>query len=233
MSRAAGGRPEHGIRLPAEPGGSADEPAGYRAPPGRPDPATPDGHPARSAPEGTGPVVSPARGIPRTLAEIADRIALRELVDTYAHAVDHRLPDLFSTLFHPGGRLIVPHPAGGSRPPIVLEGHHGWEHAFAAVAPFAVTSHFVGNHLVRLEGDSATARTSCLVHEIYRPATGAARMQLRLISYADTCVRHEGRWLFRTRALHVDWHDDRALGAPRNPFRETGTGVRSGKERQR
>jgi hypothetical protein len=169
----------------------------------------------------------------QTLRELVDRVALRELVDAYAHAVDRRRPDLFAGLFHQDGRLIVPHPGGDGHKPIVLDGRQGWEHAFAAVAPFTVTSHFVGNHLVRLAGDSATAETYCLAHEVYGPQDGADRMQVRLIRYADTCVRHRGRWLFRTRELHVDWHDDRALGAPRDRLRRTGSGVRPGKEQQR
>jgi hypothetical protein len=164
------------------------------------------------------------------LRELVDRISLRELVDAYAQAVDRCRPDLLEQLFLEDGQLIVPHPAGDGRKPIVLDGRHGWERAFAAVAPFTVTGHFVGNHLVRLAGDSATAETYCLAHEVYEPRGETARMQLRLIRYTDTCVRHRGRWLFRTRELHVDWHDDHALGAPRDLFRQTGSGGRRGME---
>jgi SnoaL-like domain len=150
--------------------------------------------------------------------EAADRLALRELVDTYAHAVDHRLPDLFAGLFHESGQLVLNHPTDPERPPVVFDGARGWEHAFAAVVPFTVTTHFVGNHLVRLDGDYATGSTCCLVHEVYDSADGP-RMQLRMARYADTYTRHKGRWVFRTRILQFDWHDDRALGAARDPYR--------------
>lgn len=165
------------------------------------------------------------------LRELADRIALRELVDSYAHAVDRRLPQLFATLFHEDGQLLITHPAGGDRAPLVLDGRHGWDRAFTAVAPFTVTSHFVGNHLVRLAGDRASGETYCLAHEIYQ-AEHVLRMQLRLVRYADTYVRHAGQWLFRTRLLHFDWHDDRALGAPGDPFRGMGAGLAFGREAQ-
>lgn len=211
------GRHAGGDRPVDEPGGgrSAEEPAGLllRESAGR-------GAPGEDADR-------------QALRELVDRIALRELVDAYAHAVDRRRPDLLAELFHEDGQLIVPHPAGGGRGPIVLDGRHGWEHAFAAVAPFSVTGHFVGNHLVRLAGDRATAETYCLAHEVYQPRDETARMQLRLIRYTDTCARHRGRWLFRTRELQIDWHDDRALGAPRDLFRQTGPGGWREKEQQR
>lgn len=168
---------------------------------------------------------------PDPLSELADRLALRELVDIYAHAIDHRLPDLFATLFHEDGQLVLPHPAGAGRPPVVLDGRQGWQDAFAAVKPFTVTSHFVGNHLVRLDGHRATGTTYCLVHEIYDTAD-APRMQLRMAHYTDIYVRHDDRWLFRTRTVRMDWHDDRALGAPRNPYRKPASAATDGKEPQ-
>lgn len=168
---------------------------------------------------------------PSPLTDVADRLALRELVDTYAYAIDHRLPDLFATLFHEDGRLVLPHPAGTGRPPVVFGGRQGWERAFTAVAPFTATSHFVGNHLVRLDGDSATGSTYCLVHEIYETADGQ-RMQQRMAHYTDVCTRIDGRWLFLTRTLRIDWHDDRVLGPPRNPYRKPDSARTAGKEPQ-
>jgi len=153
-------------------------------------------------------------------ADPADRVALRELVDLYAYAVDRREPQLFATLFTEDGRLVV-HPAAGGEP-LLLDGRNGWTDAFQIVAPFTVTSHFVGNHLVRTAGDQAGGETYCLVHEIYQAGDGP-RIQLRLVRYADVYARRGGRWLFQTRELRFDWHDDRPLGPARDPFQETGT----------
>lgn len=154
-------------------------------------------------------------------AGLADRVALRELVDLYAYAVDRREPRLFATLFTEDGELVVNPATGGE--PFVLDGRDGWARAFTVVAPFTVTGHFVGNHLVRTAGDRARGETYCLVHEVYQ-AAGGPRIQLRFVRYADAYVRHDGRWLFRSRILHFDWHDDRVLGPARDPHRETGAG---------
>ena len=153
-------------------------------------------------------------------ADLADRVALRELVDLYAYAVDRRRPDLFATLFPADGELVVTSATGGE--PLVLNGRDGWARAFTVVAPFTVTGHFVGNHLVRTAGDRAGGEAYCLVHEIYQ-AGDSPRIQLRFVRYADAYVRRGGRWLFQTRVLHFDWHDDRALGPARDLYRETGT----------
>jgi hypothetical protein len=154
-------------------------------------------------------------------ADLADRVALRELVDLYAYSIDRRQPRLFATLFPPDGQLIVTGRAGTR--PLVLDGRDGWVRAFTVVAPFTVTSHFVGNHLVRTTGDQAGGETYCLVHEVYR-GDGDPRIQVRLVRYEDAYVRRGGRWLFQTRVLRIDWHDDRVLGPARDPYRETGAG---------
>jgi hypothetical protein len=149
-------------------------------------------------------------------SEAADRIALRALVDSYAHVLDNRLRTRFATLFCEDGRLVLPHPAGRDRPQFVFDGRDGWARAFAVLAPFDTTVHFVGNHLVSIEEDAATGETYCLAHELYDRG-GTRRMTVRSVRYLDSYRRIAGRWFFRVRELVVDWVDDRALTAPPTP----------------
>lgn len=98
----------------------------------------------------------------------------------------------------------------------MLDGRDGWARALAVLEPCRVTTHFVGNHLVRLAGDSATGETYCLAHEIY-PADGPDRMRVRSIRYRDTYRRTNGSWLFARRELTIDWTEDRVLRSPSGP----------------
>ncbi|MFE5564666.1 nuclear transport factor 2 family protein [Amycolatopsis japonica] len=143
-------------------------------------------------------------------ADLQDRIALRALVDSYAHAVDRWLVELFASLFCPDGQLVVPHPAGGDHGVIVFDGRDGWSRAFSALAPCSATTHFVGNHLVSLDGNQATGETYCLAHELVEE-DGTTSMLVRAIRYADAYVRSGDKWLFRSRELTIDWQDSRLV----------------------
>ncbi|ELP66522.1 nuclear transport factor 2 family protein [Streptomyces turgidiscabies] len=147
---------------------------------------------------------------------LRDRMDLRQLVDTYAYALDRRMTELFASLFGEGGQLVLMRPPGSLRAPYVLDGRDGWAKALAVLDPCRVTTHFVGNHLVRLAGDSATGETYCLAHEIY-PADGADRIRVRSIRYHDSYRRTNGSWLFARRELTIDWTEDRDLCYPSGP----------------
>ncbi|MDX3613222.1 nuclear transport factor 2 family protein [Streptomyces europaeiscabiei] len=145
--------------------------------------------------------------------EVRDRLDLRRLVDTYASALDRRSTELFASLFDEDGELVLNRPSGTGRPPRVFDGRDGWASALSVLESCVVTTHFVGNHTVRLAGDSATGETYCLAHEI-RPAEAVHRLRVRSIRYQDSYRRTAGRWRFARRILTVDWTEDRVLVSP-------------------
>lgn len=156
---------------------------------------------------------APDRPPENNCQDLRDRLDLRQLVDTYAYALDRRMAALFGSLFGAGGELVLVR-AGGHD--LVFDGRDGWARALAVLEPCRVTTHFVGNHLVRLAGDSATGETYCLAHEVY-PGDGADRMRVRSIRYRDSYRRTEGSWLFTRRELIIDWTEDRVLRSPAGP----------------
>lgn len=145
--------------------------------------------------------------------DVRDRLDLRRLVDTYASALDRRNTKLFASLFDEDGQLVLNPPAGTGRPPRVFDGRDGWASVLSVLEPCVVTAHFVGNHTVRLSGDSASGETYCLAHEIY-PADAARRLRVRSIRYQDSYRRTAGAWRFARRELTVDWTEDRVLTPP-------------------
>ncbi|GHE50765.1 nuclear transport factor 2 family protein [Streptomyces capitiformicae] len=148
--------------------------------------------------------------------DVRDRLDLRRLVDTYACALDRRMTDLFASLFDEDGELVLRRTSRTDRPPRVFDGRDGWTSALSVLAPCIVTTHFVGNHTVRLSGDRATGETYCLAHEIY-PAEEAPRLRLRSIRYDDSYRRTTDGWRFARRELTVDWTEDRVLASPTGP----------------
>ncbi|MDX3745009.1 nuclear transport factor 2 family protein [Streptomyces sp. AK08-02] len=203
--------PPHPLSTPTDPGDAVPgDPTGPSNGPGTPEATHPvDEHaPARS--QGFA-VAGPPYAVPTDDGhDLRDRMDLRQLVDTYAHALDRRMTELFASLFGEGGELVLMRPPGSLRAPLVLDGRDGWAKALAVLEPCRVTTHFVGNHLVRLAGDSATGETYCLAHEIH-PVDGVDRIRVRSIRYHDSYRRTNGSWLFARRELTIDWTEDRAL----------------------
>ena len=142
---------------------------------------------------------------------VADRMALRALVDAYAGHVDRRDAAAAAALFTDGGRLVSRlHDAAGDAP-IVRRGRD--EIAAALVAGldrYVVTTHVVGGQTVTIEGDRATGDTICLAHHVYESA-GSRRMLVMAVRYTDTYARRPGGWGFAERQLHLDWREDRAM----------------------
>ncbi|WP_371583510.1 nuclear transport factor 2 family protein [Streptomyces sp. NBC_01314] len=110
--------------------------------------------------------------------DVRDRPNLRRPVDTYASALDRRHTELFASLFYEGGELVLNRPHGTGRPPLVFDGRDGRPSARSVPESYVVTTHFVGDHTVRLSEDSATGETYRLAHVLH-PAEGADRLRSR------------------------------------------------------
>jgi hypothetical protein len=147
---------------------------------------------------------------------VRDRLELRQLVDTYAQAVDRRMATLLSSLFSDDGLLVIRRRHRVDRPPLTFGAHDGWAGALSVLERCVITTHFVGNQIVRLSGDRATGETYCLAHEIY-PGDGTERLLVRAVRYQDSYSRAEGRWRFTRREVTVDWVEERVLSSLNSP----------------
>jgi uncharacterized protein (TIGR02246 family) len=134
----------------------------------------------------------------------ADRSELRVLVEKYAFSADRRDREGFASVFTEDGVLAT----GTNRR---FEGRQ----AIAAVldhldANYPQTMHFVGNHEVAVDADSASGLVYCLAHHVYE-RDGVKRDTLMVIRYHDTYVRSRGSWQIKERRLDIDWQEDRPL----------------------
>jgi ketosteroid isomerase-like protein len=141
--------------------------------------------------------------------EAADRLAIRELVDAYAHCADRRDAKGQMALFTEDTRFLVFMEYGSAEPTQELHGRESLAPVFDNLNTYAVTMHFNGQSTVELDGDRATGESYCLAHHLSHGEDGQTTMMIASIRYLDEFVKQDGQWLFAERRLLVDWTDTR------------------------
>jgi hypothetical protein len=143
--------------------------------------------------------------------EAADRLAIRELVEAYAHCADRRDAAGQMALFTADTHFVVYMNAKDPSPSQELNSREALAPVFAALNQYDATTHFVGQStLSTLTADRATGEAYCLAHHV--TVEGAKRrLMLASLRYYDTFVKRDGSWLFAERLLYVDWQEERSL----------------------
>jgi len=143
--------------------------------------------------------------------EAADRLAIRELVEAYAHCADRRDAKGQMALFTADTHFVVYMNAKDPKPSQELRSREALASVFAELNQYQATTHFVGQSTVfTLTGERATGEAYCLAHHV--TASGGKRtLMVASLRYNDTFVKMDGAWLFAERLLYVDWMDVRAL----------------------
>jgi ketosteroid isomerase-like protein len=143
--------------------------------------------------------------------EAADRLAIRELVEAYAHCADRRDAKGQMSLFTPDAHFVVFMNAKEPKPSMDLNSRDALAPVFADLNKYDATTHFVGQSTIfTLTDNRATGEAYCLAHHV---TVGAGKRSLMVASlrYLDTFVKIGGSWLFAERLLYVDWVDERPL----------------------
>ena len=143
-----------------------------------------------------------------TATEEADRLAIRELVDAYAHCADRRNAEGQKSLFTEDTRFVVYMEGQGSEPTQVLHGRDTLTPVFDDLNRYQATMHFNGQSTISLDGDRATGETYCIAHHLFTEA-GERKLMIAWLRYGDTFVKLDGAWLFAERNLYVDWIETR------------------------
>ena len=143
--------------------------------------------------------------------EAADRLAIRELVEAYAHCADRRDARTQMSLFTANTHFVVYMNAQDSMPSQELHSREALAPVFAELNKYDATTHFVGQSTIfTLTADRATGEAYCLAHHV-TVGDGKRRLMLASLRYHDTFVKMDGEWLFAERLLYVDWLEERAL----------------------
>jgi hypothetical protein len=142
---------------------------------------------------------------------VEDRFELRELVDSYAMAVDALDVERFGSLWTPDAILAVHDTTGEVR---------RWQGdaiggVVAGVGHYLRTFHFMGSHRCCSEGEIVSGQTSCFAHHL-RSVTDEsgvpARDRVVAIRYDDRYERasDSAGWRFARRDVRILWrmHND-------------------------
>jgi hypothetical protein len=92
---------------------------------------------------------------------MADRLAIRELVDAYAYCADGRGAKGQMAPFTPDTHFVVSRDAKSAIPSHELHGREALAPAFENLNSCKVTTHFNGQSTVQLDGDRATEVSYC------------------------------------------------------------------------
>ena len=146
--------------------------------------------------------------------EAADRLAIRELVEAYAHCADRRDAKGQMALFTADTHFVVYMNAKDPEPSQELNSREALAPVFAELNQYEATTHFVGQSTnSTLSDDRATGEAYCLAHHVTVDGS-KRRLMVASLRYLDTFVKTDGAWLFSERLLYVDWVDERALSCP-------------------
>jgi ketosteroid isomerase-like protein len=145
-----------------------------------------------------------------TPTQQADRLAIRELIDAYAHCADRRDADGQKSLFTEDTHFVVHMDGQGSEPTQMLDGREALTPVFDDLNRYQATMHFNGQSTITLDGDRATGESYCIAHHLFTD-DGERNLMVAWLRYRDTFLKVDSTWLFAERNLYVDWTETRPL----------------------
>jgi len=146
---------------------------------------------------GSGSVVADDPVVPRALQRLLDEAAIRRVHLDYCRGVDRRDWDLVRSCYHPDA---VDHhgPYSGG-----IDGFIAW--AIEFVETVVSTSHFVGNQLVDVDGNTAFHEAYCQAHHRMRAADGTPAADYVVnLRYLDHMEARDGEWRISDRLVVHD-----------------------------
>ena len=127
---------------------------------------------------------------------MADRDELHDLVAAYARGLDRRHFEDVAGLFTDDGQLT--HRGRTTVGPADLA------QAFRVLERYDLTTHFLGQQTLTVDGDHATGEVYCLAHHL-----SAEDNYVMSIRYQDAYAHTPAGWRFASRELVVDWEEHR------------------------
>jgi uncharacterized protein (TIGR02246 family) len=144
------------------------------------------------------------------LSEVADRLAIRELVDAYADCADRRDAAGQMTLFTEDVDFVVYGDRGNPMPTQRFRGRAKLAPICRQLEAHQVTMHINGQCTIRIDGARAWGVTWCLVHQL-KIDEAARAATIASVRYLDSYVKRDSGWLIRQRQVLVDWTETRTL----------------------
>lgn len=142
------------------------------------------------------------------ILEAEDRLAIRELVDSYAYCADTRDAQGQMALFTEDTNFEVYYDPKSATPSQVISSRADLFPVFDNLNTYFATMHFNGQSTVQLNKDKVTGTTYCMAHHL-TIEDGKQKLMIAAIRYHDIFIKQNNRWLFAERKLLVDWIENR------------------------
>ena len=161
--------------------------------------------------------------------DVADRLAVGDLVHLYASAVDDRRFTDVLELFTGTAEFRVPEPPHTLEPTRRFHGRDGVRAALSALDAVTRTEHAIVGEVYApgTDRDYALGRITCVAHHWTVDAAGAITDTVWHLRYDDEYLRTPRGWRFHGRALTINAIETRPvrrLRAPAPEHRESGAG---------
>lgn len=144
---------------------------------------------------------SMAQGV-NEIGVAADRMALKEFVDTFSVLADQKDTEAQKLLFTED--VVVDSYVGGQKG-MSLVGRENIGNTFGSyLALFDIVYHINGQQTVKIDGDTAKGAAYCQV-VLIGDENGKKMMTTQGVYYHDEYVRQDGKWLIKYRTSHFTW----------------------------
>ena len=147
-----------------------------------------------------------------SLEEIADRDAIRGVIDAYAFCADTRNAEGQMALFTEDTLFRVFMDERQAEPSQIVNHRKDLAPIFDNLNTYASTMHFNGQSKITLSGDTATGITYCFAHHLTIDGDDK-NLMVATIRYFDEFIKINHAWFFKKRDLKVAWVETKPLNS--------------------
>ncbi|MEQ8859094.1 MAG: nuclear transport factor 2 family protein [Pseudomonadales bacterium] len=138
-------------------------------------------------------------------AEVADRLAIQEVLAVHSRGVDRADERTLKSAYWPDAT-------------VAYGGFNGNAHEFCAMLPAAISSyartqHVLSNTCIEFRDDRALVETYVTAYHYQAVADGVDREMTYLGRYLDVMERRDGVWRIQHRQVVMDWNQNVAATA--------------------
>ncbi|GJH40057.1 hypothetical protein RCZ04_06070 [Capnocytophaga sp. HP1101] len=146
----------------------------------------------------------------KELQELSDRVALKNVVDTFSNLSDEKKVTEQMELFTDDAEVTS---MSGDKVVSEFKGKKAIGDAFANyLALFHTVYHINGQQTVEINGDTAQGISYCQV-VLIREDNGKQIGRFSGVRYTDTYVKQNGKWLIKKRVSNFMYNDIREVNA--------------------
>ena len=146
------------------------------------------------------------------IGALLDKQDIQEALMRYSRGIDRADVAVLASAFHPDARVEM-------GPTVFESGPEAASRLIELAASARSSSHFLGNILIRLDGDSAFSETY-FVASVAIDQDGQTSLRARGGRYLDRLERRAGQWRIADRTVVEDWaRTDVLPDGPPTPLR--------------